>query len=69
MEKDLFLKNIGLNVRKARIAKGVSITELAAMCGMDRSNFSRFENGQKNTHIFTLKIIADKLNVNVKDFL
>jgi transcriptional regulator with XRE-family HTH domain len=69
MEKHLFLKNIGLNVRKARISKGISITELAAMCGMDRSNFSRFENGQKNTHIFTLKIIADNLKVDVKEFL
>jgi transcriptional regulator with XRE-family HTH domain len=69
MEKYLFLRDIGLKVKKARISKGISISKLASMCNMDRSNFSRFESGQKNTHIFTLKLIADKLGVDVKEFL
>jgi transcriptional regulator with XRE-family HTH domain len=69
MEKDLYLKKVGLKIREVRMSKSISITKLAALCGMDYSNFSRLENGQKNTHIFTLKIIADKLKVDVKDFL
>jgi transcriptional regulator with XRE-family HTH domain len=69
MDKYLFLRNVGLKVKQIRSAKGVSITELASMCDMDRANFSRFENGQKNAHIHTLKIIADKLDVDIKDFL
>jgi transcriptional regulator with XRE-family HTH domain len=69
MDKHLFLRNLGLKVKQIRSEKGVSITELASLCNMDRANFSRFESGQKNTHIHTLKIIADKLDVDIKDFL
>jgi len=69
MKGDLFLKGIGLKVKKARRSKGITIRKLGSLCNMDYSNLSRFENGQKNIRILTLKSIAKVLNMDMKDFL
>jgi transcriptional regulator with XRE-family HTH domain len=63
------LKIIGQKVKEARISKGITIRKLGALCDMDYSGLSRFENGQSNVRILTLKSIADALKVDVKDFL
>ena len=39
------------------------------LCALDYSSICRIEGGQKDSHILTLKNIADKLNVDAKDFL
>ena len=39
------------------------------LCHLDYGSISRIENGEKDSHVLTLKNIADKLNVDVKDFI
>ena len=56
-------------MQEARKAQGITIRKLGDLCEMDYSGLSRFENGQVNVHILTLKRIADVLNMDVKDFL
>jgi transcriptional regulator with XRE-family HTH domain len=69
MNNGIFLKQVGGRVKALRQSKGLSVRALAAMCGTDYSNLSRFENGQKNLYILSLKLIAEKLEVDLKEFL
>lgn len=69
MNNGIFLKQVGGRVKALRQSKGLSVRALAAMCGTDYSNLSRFENGQKNLYLLSLKLIAEKLEVDLKDLL
>jgi len=69
MNNGIFLKQLGGKVKSIRKAKGLSVRALAAMCGTDYSNLSRFENGQKNLYLLSLKLIAEKLEVDLKELL
>lgn len=69
MNNGAFLKELGGKVKAIRKAKGLSVRALAAMCGTDYSNLSRFENGQKNLYLLSLKLIAEKLDVELKELL
>ena len=69
MRNDLFLKKVGNNVKKARKSQGITVRKLGEMCGLDYSNISRFENGQKNIHLLHLKAIADVLKIEVKEMI
>lgn len=69
MKNDLFLKELGAKVKALRMSKGIKVRDLGAMCQTDYSNLSRFENGQVNIRIMTLKSIADKLGVELSYFL
>lgn len=66
---DPFLLEIGERVRKVRKVKGVTLRQLGEMCEMDFGHISRLENGQKDLHLLTLKKLADKLDIDVKDLL
>jgi transcriptional regulator with XRE-family HTH domain len=69
MNNGTFLKQLGGKVKAIRKSKGLSVRALAAMCGTDYSNLSRFENGQKNLYLLSLKLIAEKLEVDLKELL
>ena len=69
MKDNLFLNRIGKKVRDARKSKGITVRMLGEMCKIDYANISRFENGKQDIKMLTLKTIADKLGVNIKDFL
>lgn len=69
MEQGLFLKELGAKVRTLRMSKGIKIRDLGEMCQTDYSNLSRFENGQVNIRIMTLKNVAEKLGVDLTYFL
>ncbi len=60
---------MGTRIRLNRMSRGITLKELGKMCKMDHSSISRIENGKFSSHILTLKLIADKLEVDVKDFL
>jgi transcriptional regulator with XRE-family HTH domain len=67
---DLFLKNIGLRIRQLRIEKGMSQENLAFECEYaDFSQINRIELGKVNFSISYLKLIAEKLDVPVKELL
>lgn len=69
MRNDIYLKEMGAKIKAHRNAKKLSQKQLAEMCNLDAGSFWRIEVGQKNSHILTLKNIADKLEIDVKDFL
>jgi len=60
---------MGAKIKAHRNAKNLSQKQLAQMCKLDAGSFWRIEVGQKNSHILTLKTIADVLEVDIKDFV
>jgi transcriptional regulator with XRE-family HTH domain len=59
---------VGRNVRRLRIAAGLSQAELAARMGVDRAYVSGLELGQRNPTILTLWHIAKALGVKLRLF-
>jgi transcriptional regulator with XRE-family HTH domain len=59
---------VGRNVRRLRIAAGLSQAELAERMGVDRAYVSGLELGQRNPTIVTLWHVAKALEVNVRPF-
>lgn len=64
-----FLKEIGKKVKAARKANRMTLPTLAKLAKTDMSNLWFLEKGERNTHILTLKSIADVLGLDVKDFI
>jgi len=69
MNNGTYLKEIGKKIRAARMAKGMSMRKLAPLCSLHIGTISEIENGKRDSHILTLKMLADILCVDVKDFL
>lgn len=65
----IFLKEMGRKIKGARVAKKLSYPKLSELTGIDMSNLWFIEQGRRNVHLLTLKSIADKLEVDVKEFL
>jgi transcriptional regulator with XRE-family HTH domain len=64
------LKIIGNNIRKYRLAKGFTQSELAFECGeKEWSQISRMERGLVNFTISYLLLVAEVLEVSPKDLL
>jgi transcriptional regulator with XRE-family HTH domain len=59
---------VGRNVRRLRIAAGLSQAELAERMGVDRAYVSGLELGQRNPTIVTLWHIAKALGVMLRSF-
>ena len=59
---------VGHNVRRLRIAAGLSQAELAERMGVDRAYVSGLELGQRNPTIVTLWHIAKALEVKLRLF-
>lgn len=64
-----YLKQMGARIRALRRAKGISMRKLVTLCPLHKSSISEIENGKRDCHILTLKMLADVLGVDVKDFL
>ncbi len=60
---------MGNKIKAARKSAKVSLPQLSKATGMNVSTLWFVENGRRNAHILTLKMIADVLNKDVKDFL
>lgn len=69
MDKGLFLKEMGRRIRKARNAKKISLRELERLTHIDDVALMKIEQGKFNSHILTLKTIAEALEVDVKKLL
>ncbi len=69
MSNGQFLKELGAKVKAARKARKVTLMSLSKDCGINITQLSFLENGKCNSHILTLKVIADRLGVNIKDFV
>ncbi len=62
------IKAFGVHLRKLREAKGLSQLDLELECGINRTEISRIENGQKNIEFFTMVKLAVALRVELGDF-
>jgi transcriptional regulator with XRE-family HTH domain len=59
---------VGLNVRRIRVAKGVSQERLAFDAGVDRSYLGGMERGEANPTVDVLDRLAMTLDVAIADF-
>ena len=63
------IKQIGENIRKYRLKKGLTQLDLAAACGFEGSSIGRLENGNTNPTIKTLLKIAKALDIKLTDLV
>ena len=64
-----YLAKIGMEFKVARIRKGMSRTQIGKITGLSRESIGMLENGKKDSHILTYKLIADAIGVELKDLL
>lgn len=69
MKDGIFLVEMGKKIKAARKAQKMTLPKMAELTGVDMSNLWFVEKGRRNTHILTLRRIADVLKKDVKDFL
>ncbi|MBP8114532.1 MAG: helix-turn-helix transcriptional regulator [Chitinophagaceae bacterium] len=69
MKDGIYLIEMGKKIRATRRAKGISMRKLVTLCPLHKSSLSELENGKRDCHILTLKMLADVLGVDVKDFI
>lgn len=69
MSNGQYLKEMGSYIRAMRRAKGISMRRMITLCPIHKSSLSEIENGKRDSHILTLKLLADILQCDVKDFL
>jgi transcriptional regulator with XRE-family HTH domain len=60
---------VGLNLRRLRVAAGLSQDELAARTGLDRTYISGIENGRRNLTVIVLNDLAIQLGVDPRELL
>ena len=65
---DIFLKNLGNNVRRIRQEKGLTMEALANEAEIEYRQLGRIERGEINTTIISLLRLADVLRIDVKMF-
>ena len=56
----------GENVKKLRIAKGLSQEAFAHLADLDRTYIPSIEKGERNVSIVVIEKIANALNVEIK---
>ncbi len=71
LEKGYELFKLGTLIHEARIEKGLTQEELAALCGTNKAYISRIENNLKDVRISTLQKIVEqgfggKLELSIK---
>lgn len=65
LEEKLFIRDFGMNLRALREERNLSQTKLEAIAGLSKNQVWRIENGEVNTTISNLKLLAKALNVEV----
>lgn len=69
MGADNLNERLGANVRRLRIASGLSQETLAAECGIHRTYVGAVERGERNVTLQTVEKIASALKVDPLDLL
>jgi transcriptional regulator with XRE-family HTH domain len=60
---------VGERIRRLRLKKGITQDQLAELTRLNRVHLYRLENGRQSMTLNTLKIIADTLEVPVRDLI
>lgn len=63
------VRQLGLNLRELRKAKGMSQEQLALDCGMKRSYVSDLERGTRNPTVRAVGRLAEALSIEPADLL
>jgi len=58
----------GKRLRQLRKTKGISQLDLELQSGINRTEISRIENGQKNIEFYTIVRLAIALEIDMADF-
>jgi transcriptional regulator with XRE-family HTH domain len=64
-EVEVFLKDLGKNIKKIRLERSLSLSELAARCEMDTSYLSKIEQGKRDIRLLTASHIATGLKIDI----
>ena len=67
MEKEEFVKKVGLGIRNLREEKNLSLEQLAFDAGIEYSQLSRIEKGKINTSIYSAYNIAKALGITMSE--
>jgi transcriptional regulator with XRE-family HTH domain len=62
-------KKLGANLKKIRVEKNITQTQIAKALNADRSFVSNIENGKTNPTLSTIANIAKALSVTVSELL
>lgn len=65
---DTFLKDFGMNLRRIRKEKGLSMESVANEAEIEYRQLGRIERGEVNTTIISLLRIAEVLKVDLSKF-
>ncbi len=65
-EKEYFVA-LGKRIKELRLQKKISQTEIAYICGFDKSNYNTIESGKRNPTLASLLKIAKALNISLTD--
>jgi transcriptional regulator with XRE-family HTH domain len=63
MEKEKFQKRLGKHIATLRREKGLSQIEFGYLLEMEKQNVNRLENGRTNPTAYTLKKVAETLEI------
>ena len=69
LRNSTFLTALGQKVKELRERKGLSQYQLSYQTDMSRSQIQRIENGEVNTSVSSLPVLAEALGVSPKDLL
>jgi DNA-binding XRE family transcriptional regulator len=62
-------RQVGIKIRALRMEKGLTQDQFANLAGLNRTHVYRLESGQQSVTLRTMKIIADALEVRVRDLV
>lgn len=68
-DKDLILQRLGEQVRRIRLEKGLTQTELANKIGKDHPSINKLENGKVNPSFYFLYEVATGLEVELIELI
>ena len=68
-EKEKFLKELGKRVRKIRLSKGLTQTQVGNKMDSDLRTIRRIEKAEINASIFLVNEIANALEVSIEELL
>ena len=69
MQKEEFLKKLGLQIKKLRESKNLSQRQLGYIIDKEQKSINRLENGQTNPSIYFLSEVAKGLEVSLADLV
>jgi len=69
VSNNIFLVKLGQRIRKLRVSKGLSITEIAVHSGISRQHLSAVEHGKAEVGLLALQAVASELGTSMSALL